>query len=389
MPRLFTDAEFTRRVEAFREAMARDGLEAAVVTSIHDIVYLTGFWHGQPYGRYAAAVIPLSGDPVLVAPGIEVARARDFTWLTDVRSYSDAEPTITGCMRLAAEVLGERRLSRARVGVEHDAIPVALVTELQCFAPEIRLADVSEMLERLRLVKSADEIALTRKLAHLCDVAMAGFDAAIREGETEIEIAAAAETVMRREFPTLFPDLEYFRGRTTFRGGPRLWGHHDPVARPLQRGDLTFQSAHPIMMGYFSTLARQRFIGPIPDAVQRAFAVATEASDRCTEAMRPGTTFGEIDDIAVHVFEKAGMAQYKGFGTGHSHGLMGPYWGREKSGELRLYNKTALAEGVITSMEPSVFVPGIGMVFTNDMILVTSMGAEVLTHYPRDLRRVG
>jgi Xaa-Pro dipeptidase len=68
---------------------------------------------------------------------------------------------------------------------------------------------------------------------------------------------------------------------------------------------------------------------------------------------------------------------------------MGPYWGREKSGELRLYNKTALAEGVITSMEPSVFVPGIGMVFTNDMILVTSKGAEVLTHYPRDLRRVG
>jgi creatinase len=388
MPRLFSDEEFKARLDALRQGMARDGFEVALVTSVHNIMYLTGFWHGQPYGRYAAAVIPMSGEPVLISPRIEAVRARDFTWMEDVRDYSDEEPTIAGSMRLAADVLSERMLSRARIGIEHDAIPVALVSALQALLPDVRLGDVSDALERLRLVKSAEEIALTRKLAHLCDVAMGGFDAAIVENATEIEIAAAAEDAMRRQFPGLFPDLEYCRGRTTFRGGPRLWGHHDPVARPLRQGDLTFQSAHPIVMGYFSTLARQRFIGPIPDAVRRAFDLATEASDRCTAAMRPGVTFAEIDRIALRVFEKADMAQYKGFGTGHSHGLMGPFWGREKSGELRPYNQTVLAEGVITSMEPSVFVPGIGMVFTNDMILVTKNGAEVITHYPRDLRRV-
>ena len=82
------------------------------------------------------------------------------------------------------------------------------------------------------------------------------------------------------------------------------------------------------------------------------------------------------------------MAEHKGFGTGHSHGLMGPFWGREKKGEYRRYNDTVLKPGMITSMEPSLFVPGVGVLMLNDMILVTNDGREVMTSYPRDFRSI-
>ncbi|MEE9199656.1 MAG: M24 family metallopeptidase, partial [Dehalococcoidia bacterium] len=198
----------------------------------------------------------------------------------------------------------------------------------------------------------------------------------------------AGEAAMRKEFARRFPDFEYIRGRISFRAGPRLWGHHDPIARKVQRGDLIFMSAHPIIMGYFSTLARQRVMGEIDDSTRRPFEVCIQAVDRCLEAIKPGVRFSEIDNVALKVFEEAGVAQYKGFGTGHSHGLMGPFWGREKCGEYRPYNDTLLQPGVITSMEPSLSIPGVGVFMINDMVLVTESGAEVITHYPRELRSI-
>jgi hypothetical protein len=139
-------------------------------------------------------------------------------------------------------------------------------------------------------------------------------------------------------------------------------------------------------------LAKFRFtklrIGSTPSEVQRAYDLANEASDRCIKEIRPGVKFSDIDAIAVRVFDRAGLADRKGFGVGHSHRLMGPFWGREKLGEFRPYNHAVLEEGMITSMEPSLFIPDVGPLFTNDMILVTKDGAEVITNYPRELKRI-
>jgi Xaa-Pro aminopeptidase len=104
--------------------------------------------------------------------------------------------------------------------------------------------------------------------------------------------------------------------------------------------------------------------------------------------VKPGVKFADIDKLALQVFEEHGVAQFKGV-TGHSHGLMGPFWGREKVGEYRSYNQTLIQEGVITAMEPSLQVPGVGSFNINDMILVTGSGAEVLTSAPRGLALPG
>jgi creatinase len=389
MPRTFSDVEMQRRVKTLRAVMADQGIVCAVLTSVHNIMYLSGFWHGQPYGRHCVVVVPSSGDCAIVSPRMEAGRARDFTWIRDLRVYTDDESPFEGSIRLTADILSERNLHSGALGVEEDVVPFAFWSGLQKAVPNAQLKDISEGLERLRLVKSAEEIELTRKLARLCEAALRGFDEALRAGTEELELSAVGEAAMRREFPKIFPETEYIPGRAQAKSGSRLWGHHGPIAKKLERGDLVTVHATPIVMGYFSTLTRLRMIGPIPEAVKRVNAVVMEAKDRCIEAIKPGVKFSEIDNTALRVFQRAGMAEDRARGTGHSHGLMGPFWGREKAGEYRPYNHTVLEAGMITSMEPGLFVRGIGSVHTNDMILVTKTGAELLTHYPQELRSVG
>ncbi len=388
MPRIYSDAEFQHRLSTLRERMDRLGISAAVCTSVHNIVYLSGFWYVMPYGRYAAVVVPLKGEPVIITPAIEAGRVRDFTWFGDIRVYTDTENTMEGTVRLAKDVLQENGVSEGTIGVEEDSIPLALWKVLRDALPKASLVDVSDTIEAMRMVKSREEIDLTRQLAHMCDTAAAAVDQNIREGETEIEISHRAEAALCDEYSSRFPDFDYITGQIGARGGIRIWGHHGSTGRRLQKGDLIGLWANPIVMGYFSTIARKRFMGEIPAEVMRYHDIAMEAQDRCIEAVKPGVKFSQIDEVALKVFEKHGVAQHKGFGTGHSHGLMGPFWGREKKGEYRPYNDTVLKAGMITSMEPSLFIPGVGVLMLNDMILVTEDGSEVMTKYPRELRRI-
>ena len=388
MPRVFSDGEFQRRIAGTREIMDRMGVDAVVCTSVHNIVYFSGFFYVLPYGRYAAVVVPLKGEPVIITPRIEAGRVRDFTWLGDVRVYTDTENTVAGTVRLITEVLNENGVAEGKLGVEEDSIPVVLWKALRDSLPKADLIDVSDPIEEMRMVKSQEEIDLTRKLATLCDVAAAAVDENIRVGDTEIEVSQRAEAALCTEYARLFPEFDYTAGQLGAKGGSRIWGHAGAIGRRFQEGDLVALWANPLVMGYFSTIARKRVIGKISPELQRYHDIAMEAQDRGIDAVRPGARFSDVDDAALKVFEKHGVAEHKGFGTGHSHGLMGPFWGREKKGEYRRYNDTVLKPGMITSMEPSLFVPGVGVLMLNDMILVTDNGREVMTSYPRDFRSI-
>ena len=93
MPGLFSIHEMQRRVSHLQNVMEEREMDGAIATSVHTSFYYTGFWFGYPYGRYAAAIIPKGEKPVLIAPNMESRRAREFSWVQDVRAYSDEQPT--------------------------------------------------------------------------------------------------------------------------------------------------------------------------------------------------------------------------------------------------------------------------------------------------------
>ena len=216
----------------------------------------------------------------------------------------------------------------------------------------------------------------------------AGEDA-IAEGATEVDVAIAAELKAAEEHVRMFPDIEFASGQARCKSGNRsLMGHTPASGKKLVRGEVIQFGTNHYALGYHHTLHRQRTIGPVPKEIKQRFDVRLEAALTAIDAIKPGVLCSEIDRIAYRVFEKAGYVDFKGFGTGHSFGLFGPFWGREELGELRIYNHTPMEEGMILSVEPSLYFPDLGGLMTVDMVLVTKDGHEVLTDYPRELTSV-
>ena len=390
MPRIFSTTEMERRVARLRRAMGREGIDCAIASSIHNSFYYSGFWFGLPYGRFGATVIPEDGQPTLISARMESHRARDFTWLDDVRTYSDEVSALQGWSSLIREVVGERGLAEGKIGMEADTLPYSHWHALKEALPQATLVDVSGSMMNQRLVKSEEEIELTRQGAQICLAAIKAGEEALGEGVTEIEVAAAEEAAMQQEYQRRFPEYDYTGGQAWCQSGHRtIYGHGPPTGKRIERGDLVKLAVSPITMGYFHVTLRERVVGPVPQELAKPFAVRLEAAQRCLDTIKPGVKCSDIDRLAIGIFEKAGLAQYKGLGTGHSFGIMGPFWGREELGELRIYNDTPLQEGMIVSVEPSLYIPHLrATLITVDMVLVTSEGCEVLTDYPSELSSV-
>ena len=389
MPRIFSDQEMQRRVAELKGTMDREGITCTIITSVHNLVYLGGFFFAEPNGRFVAAVLPLKDNPAMITANTEVGRVKDFTWIDDVRDYNDYETPLNGCIRLIREVLSEMGIVSGKIGIESDWMPVFMFEALRKALPSFDLVDISDQVERQRLVKSKEEIKLSRQGAELCMISIKAAEQAIQVGVTEIDVARAMIEASGIEYAKRFPDFEFQPYPFYCRAGAgRNWGHAGPTSTKIEREKRVGVVACPVIMGYFSTLGRGYFLGKIPEEMKRPNEVQQEAVNRAIEAIKPGVKFSDIDKLTTKFFEDAGYGGTKGMGTGHSFGLMGPWWGREKMGELRSYNDTVMQEGMITSMEPGISVPGVGGFNTVDMILVTRDGSEVLTDYPRGIRRL-
>ena len=389
MPGLFSIYEMQRRVSHLQKVMDERSMDCVIATSVHTSFYYTGFWFGYPYGRYAAAIIPKNGEPILIAPNMESRRAREFSWVQDVRAYSDEQSTTVQLMSKTKEVFGEIGLRGGKVGIEEDVIPYGLYKGLRETLSTASFEDISTAMMKQRLIKSQEEIAVARKGADICKVAVRAGEDAIAEGATEVDVAIAAELKAAEEHVRIFPDIEFASGQARCKSGNRsLMGHTPASGKKLVRGEVIQFGTNHYALGYHHTLHRQRTIGPVPDKIKQRFNVRLEAALTAIDAIRPGVLCSEIDRIAYRVFEKAGYVDFKGFGTGHSFGLFGPFWGREELGELRIYNHTPIEEGMILSVEPSLYFPDLGGLMTVDMILVTKDGHEILTDYPRELTSV-
>ncbi|MFQ5873911.1 MAG: M24 family metallopeptidase, partial [Dehalococcoidia bacterium] len=366
-----------------RDIVDRLGLGAVVTTSLHSNVYFSNLFIVR-WGRDYGVVIPAKGDPVLISPLMEYHRALSYSWIKDVRYYTDSGSALSGLVGGIKESLSEVGCAAGEVGIEEDDLSVTTANALKEALPQSTFVDVSEPLMRQRLVKSSEEIEITRHCAEISDVGGQAFEKAIEEGKTEVEIAMASTDAMEMEYVRRFPDWECYGSWTYCQSGPRtMFPHGVNTTRRIRRGELIIANCGPHINGYMGTLERTMMFGRMTDEIRRPFEAAAEAHEAGIAAVKPGIRCGDVDRVTNGVLEKAGYLEYKTFGSGHSYGLMGPFWGREEGGELRTYNDTILQEGMIVSMEPSIYLPGVGGFRQNDMLLVTQDGNDVLTKFRR------
>lgn len=380
----FSDAEMERRLERLREMMDLVGLEAVVLSSFHNVLYYSNFWM-TPFGRGHYAVVPRRGEPAVIAPRIEFDRPEKLSWFDDVRIYRDTRSPLDGAIRHVSEVLADSGIERGRIGIEEDYIPHSLYRGFGSVLSQFDMMDVSHAMMRLQIVKSDEEVAHIRAGAEVATLGAEAFEAALGEGVREIEVARHAVTAMENEIARRFPDAEH---EGTFSwcqfGVEHSYVAHNPnTARRLAPDELISLNVFPMIAGYYHLLERSIFVGKMPDETRKPFEVCSAAHEAGIAAVKPGARFNEIDDHVNPIFEKAGYLDDRTFGTGHSFGIMGRWYGRDEIGEMRPYNDTVMEKNMIVSIEPMISVPGIGGFRHADMLLVTEDGAEVLTTYQR------
>jgi Xaa-Pro aminopeptidase len=349
------------RRRRLRDALAATEADAALVTRLVNVRYLTGFT-----GSNAALLVTADGA-VLATDGRYTTQAGEEA--PDVDLAVDRQCARALVTRAAAHRLG-------RLAFEAHDVTVELHAELAGLDHAPGLVALGHAVERLRTVKDEDELALLREACAISDRALAETLDGIAPGQTEREVARALEARMV-ELGADGPAFE-----TIVATGPNsAVPHHQPTDREVVRGDLLKIDFGARYGGYHADCTRTVVVGREPEAWQREiFDVVRSAQRVGRHALRVGADVRDVDAAARQVVADAGYAEQFPHGLGHGVGLEiheAPLMGYDKTG--RLDARTPV------TVEPGVYLPGRGGVRIEDTLVVGDGGPELLTNTPKDL----
>jgi creatinase len=374
----FSKAEMDRRQGAIRRHMAEARIDVAIFTSYHNVCYHSGFLYCQ-FGRKFACVID-DKRATTVTPAIDGGQP----W----RRSHGGNLTYTDWRKdnffraLQAVIRGARR-----IGIEFDHVSIDYRKLIQEAFPEAELVDIAAAAMWLRTIKSAEEHALIREGARICNVGARAVMAAVRAGVPEYEVAIASNAAMTREIGKSFPFVELMDTWTWFQSGPETDGAHNPVTnRRIEAGDILSLNCFPMIFGYYTAIERTLFCERASDTQLELWRKNCEIMRVGSALIKPGKTCAEIALELNDIYRRWGLLKYRSFGYGHSFGVLSHYYGREAGVELREDVTTELKPGMVVSMEPMIMIPdgepGSGGYREHDIFIVTADGAENITNFP-------
>jgi Xaa-Pro aminopeptidase len=363
------------RLARVRVAAVVAGVDALVVTHLPNVQYLTGF------SGSAGLVIVLPRTCLLVV---------DFRYVTAVNaliSSLDGHVTLATFERSYDEALVDllRREGSLRIGIEAAYLPVsrfnAISSGLAARAPlplespdaAPALVPTERLVERARIIKDSVEIATLREAGRRLAAIAAELHAFVREGRTERAVAADIESAMRVAGFSK-PAFE-----TIVASGPNsVLPHARPTDRAIQPGDPTVLDFGGVYDGYCGDLTRTVQLGAASAPLRQLYVAVAQAQKAAIASVRPGVAASAIDSAARTVLERYGLGEAFGHSTGHGLGLEVHEEPRIARQSQRLPDEI-LEPGMVFTIEPGAYVPGVGGVRLEDDVLVTETGCEVLT----------
>jgi creatinase len=377
-PLPFSGEEYEARLAGLRAILAAEGADAAVLTSMHNIAYYSGFLYcafGRPY-----ALVVTKDNSVTISAGIDAGQP----WRRchgDNLIYTDWARD--NFWRAVKSVAGEGRA----IGIESDHLTLLQAQKLKSFLGPASIADIAPATMRQRMTKSPAERDLIRAGAAVADIGGYAIRSAIREGAREIDVAMAGRDAMELEIARRFPDAEYRDTWVWFQSGLNTDGAHNPVtARKLQTGDILSLNTFPMISGYYTALERTMFVREADEASLNLWKANVAAHEYGMSLLVPGANCAEVAHKINAFLAERDLLQYRTFGYGHSFGVLSHYYGREAGLELREDIETVLEPGMVVSMEPMLTIPegrpGAGGYREHDILFITETGNEDITKYP-------
>jgi Xaa-Pro aminopeptidase len=331
------------RIEKLQTALKEKGLDAAVIEDPVDLYYLTGLklsagqlWVGKE-------------ESLLLVDGRYIAKAGKRAKLL---SKAEAEAFL-------------QRVQAVKIGFDGKKMSFERAADLQKFSGE--WISWGGMTESLRAVKSLEEIACLQESANLLWEGYLHIQSLLKEGITEQEVSLAF---------TLFC-LSKGAERLSFDpiiafGENSALPHYRPgeVERKLKKGDVVLIDIGVVFKSYASDMTRVLFFGEPDPKIQKWLELTIAANKAAFALVKPGVKVGDLDKAARAVFKEAGVEEYFVHNLGHGIGLEVHEFPR-----IRFDSETILEEGMVFTIEPGLYLPGLGGVRYEDMVLVEEKGA--------------
>ena len=365
-----TPETFARRIERLQAELKTRKLELFIAEPGTNFQYFTGYNPGRSE-RLILLMIPVSGQPALICPSFEVERIKRNAAISDVRGWEEEQNPWKLVKKAGQEMKPPHRNGSA--AIEHS-------TSYQSFLhieDELggwKFTNASALTERLRIIKSPEEIALIRQAIGVTEAAIAATFSQLAVGMTERDVA----TLLSRDMAT--------RGAPG--GGLVQFGpssalpHGGPSAGRLARETVVLIDAGSRVEGYTSDITRTIWFGDAPsDEFKKVFNTVHDAQTAAIENAKPFTTqCQDVDRAARKVITDAGYGQYFTHRLGHGMGMDGhevPY--------MVEGNETRIEPGMVFTDEPGIYQLNKFGVRIEDDCVMTDSGVEVLSHRPAKL----
>lgn len=374
----FSAQEMTRRLTAIRKSMAVNDIDAALFTSYHNICYYSDFLYCYFGRRYGLLVDHKTSTSI--SAGIDGGQPWRRTFGGNV-TYTDWDKN--NYFHAIRQLVGGVK----RLGIEFDHVNVDLLNLLKAEFPTIEFVDIAYSAQRLRMIKSAEEIEHITKMAKIADVGGSACVEAAKVGVPEHEVALHSTGTMVREIAKTWPHAELMDTWTWFQSGINTDGAHNPVtSRRIETGDILSLNCFPMVAGYYVALERTLFAQMATDEHIRLWRFNCSVHDRGKELLLPGKKCADVAKELNEMYAAEGLLQYRSFGYGHSFGVLCHYYGREGGLELREDCDTMLEPGMVVSMEPMITIPegqpGAGGYREHDILVITEDGNQNITGFP-------
>jgi len=382
-PLLFSPQEYERRLVNLRKLMKEKNIGAAVFTSIHNIAYYSNYVYcsmGRPY-----ALVVTQDSQTSVSALVDGGQPWRRTYGENI-VYTDWKKD--NYIAAIKEVVGDMK---DNIGVEMDHMNLLTHKKLSAAIPTASIIDISQECGEQRMIKSDEEIEITKIGAAAADIGGEVCKASIKEGVEEWEIGREVVNAMTAYMAKALDDRAEIMDAWAWiqSGSINSDGCHNPMTRrKIKKGDIIMLNCFPeSMQGYYNALERVFFYDHVDDASLKYWEANCAVHRRGLELIKPGIKCSEIAQELNEMLMEMGMLEFRTFGYGHSFGIISHYYGREPGLELREDVHTVIQPGMVLSMEPMLWIPegqpGAGGYREHDCLVVHHDGqVENVTKFP-------
>ncbi len=351
------------RIERLQNLLMETGLDGCILKGMDNIFYLTGFAGSE------GMLFVTRGDVVLIVDSRYITHAREVTSGIHIHEITPGKDALY-------DLCAKYRISK--LGFDGASVIYNTYRTWSENLVGVSLVPMNSSIDEIRKVKEPEEITIIMEAISIATLAFDDIIGLVRPGETEKNIADELDHMMRKR-GARGPSFD-----TIVASGPRAaLPHAEPSDRKFKAGETVILDFGAVFSGYSSDETVTICLGEIPDKLAEIYTIVNDARKLGIEKATPGTSIKQLDSIVRGYIEEKGYGDYFRHGVGHGVGIA-----VHESPGINTMAKGILEENMVITIEPGIYLPNIGGVRLEDMVLITEDTPRILTHIRKDMIKI-